>query len=105
MNVKGGRQLAAGIPDAAFVELSGDFHGHWDPARYEGLVAHIEEFVTGQLAPADTDVDRVLATVLFSDIVDSTTLANTLGDRQWRTVLDEHDRAIDASSTDTVGAR
>ena len=36
VNVKGGRQLAAGIPDAAFVELSGDFHGHWDPARYEG---------------------------------------------------------------------
>ena len=39
-------------------------------------------------------MDRVLATVLFSDIVDSTGLANRLGDGRWRALLDEHDRAV-----------
>jgi class 3 adenylate cyclase len=92
--VNSGRRLAADIPDATFVELPGDFHAHWDPTRYDTLVGHIEEFITGHIAAPDTDPDRVLATVLFSDIVDSTALANRLGDRQWRALLDEHDRIV-----------
>ena len=72
VNVAGGRELAAGIPNATLVELAGDFHAHWDPTRYDTLAGHIEEFLTGHVTPPADDVDRVLATVLFSDIVDST---------------------------------
>jgi class 3 adenylate cyclase len=94
VNVRGSRQLARGIPDATFIELPGDFHAHWDPTRYDTVVGHIEEFVTGHVASPASDVDRVLATVLFSDIVDSTGLANQVGDRRWRALLDEHDQII-----------
>jgi class 3 adenylate cyclase len=94
IRVSGGREMAAGIPAAILVELSGDFHAHWDPSRYDPIVAEIEEFVTGHVGPADDDVDRVLATVLFSDIVDSTGLAAELGDRRWRQLLDEHDNLV-----------
>jgi class 3 adenylate cyclase len=52
----------------------------------------VEEFVTGRLP--EVPVDRVLATVLFTDIVDSTALAATLGDRAWRHRLDQHDAMV-----------
>jgi class 3 adenylate cyclase len=52
----------------------------------------VEEFVTGRLP--EVAVDRVLATVLFTDIVDSTALAATLGDRAWRHRLDQHDATV-----------
>ena len=58
------------------------------PARRR-TVAALREFLTG--APAEPESDRVLATVLFTDIVDSTVRA--AGDRRWREVLDRHDRA------------
>ena len=55
----------------------------------------IQEFITGSPPDADFDVDRVLATVLFTDIVDSTPRAAELGDRRWRELLDAHDRAAE----------
>jgi class 3 adenylate cyclase len=57
----------------------------------------VEEFLTGSRAPVT--VDRVLATVLFTDIVDSTEKAASLGDRRWRDLLDAHDKAIRAELT------
>jgi len=59
---------------------------------FDALVGDIEEFVTGRRETDEVDVDRVLATVLFADIVDSTPKAAEAGDRQWRRWLDEHDR-------------
>jgi class 3 adenylate cyclase/pimeloyl-ACP methyl ester carboxylesterase len=58
----------------------------------DGFTAMIEEFLTG--ATHVVDIDRVLKTVLFTDIVDSTKRATSLGDRRWKELLDEHDAAI-----------
>ncbi|MGY4320194.1 adenylate/guanylate cyclase domain-containing protein [Bradyrhizobium sp. JR3.5] len=56
------------------------------------MIGDIEEFVTGHRPEAGEDVDRVLATVLFTDIVNSTTKAIEVGDRRWHELLDSHDR-------------
>src|SRR3954451_12857746 len=79
--VSGGRLMAELIPGARFVELPGRDHlpGANDP---EAIAGEIEEFVTG--ARAGTRPDRVLATVLFTDIVDSTRRAAEMGDTGWR---------------------
>jgi class 3 adenylate cyclase len=83
--------LAEHIPGAKLVELPGEdnlmFVGDTD-----AVVGEIEEFLTGARHPRDSD--RVLATVLFTDIVASTEGATTLGDRRWRELLDSHDRAV-----------
>src|SRR5229473_905928 len=87
VTVDEGRWLAAQIPEARFVELSGDEHLLW-AGDQDGLLDEIEEFLTGtRTAP---DHDRVLSTVLFTDIVGSTERARELGDRGWHEVLDEH---------------
>jgi class 3 adenylate cyclase/predicted alpha/beta hydrolase len=85
--VGAGRALAREIPGAHFVELPGDAHPPWvgDSAS---LVAEIQQFLTG--SRATVDVERVLATVLFTDIVGSTERAVALGDRVWRDLLDRH---------------
>ena len=79
------------IPDARFVELPGE-----DALAYVGdsdaLLDVIHEFLTG--AHPAPDVDRSLATVLFTDIVGSTQRAGQLGDRGWRYLLDEHHARI-----------
>jgi class 3 adenylate cyclase len=89
-----GRYLAERIPGAKFVELPGHDHTIWagDVGR---LIDVVREWVTGAPAPLDDDIDRVLATVLFTDIVGSTQRAAALGDRQWTELLDAHDRAVD----------
>jgi class 3 adenylate cyclase len=83
--------LAEHIAGAKLVELPGEdnlmFVGDVD-----GVVSEIEEFLTGARHPADTD--RVLATVVFTDMVGSTERAAEVGDRRWRDLLDAHDRAI-----------
>jgi pimeloyl-ACP methyl ester carboxylesterase len=83
--------LAQHIPGAKLVELPGDdnmiFAGDSDAD-----VDQIEEFLTGAAHAGGTD--RVLATVLFTDIVSSTERAATLGDRAWRDLLDGHDRVV-----------
>jgi class 3 adenylate cyclase len=56
------------------------------------IIGEIEEFLTG--SRGEVEADRVLATVLFTDIVDSTKRAAELGDRQWRALLDRHDVAV-----------
>ena len=83
------RYTAEHIPGARYVELPSPSTS-WDVAKQDAYIDVIEEFLTGQ-RPAHADVDRVLATVLFTDIVESTKHAARLGDRRWRGVLDAHD--------------
>lgn len=87
--VQGARWMADRIPGARLVELDGIDHVAWngDPGP---ALEEIERFVTGSLAP--TEPDRVLATVLFSDIVGSTDRAAALGDAAWTAVLERHDQ-------------
>ncbi len=82
-----GRWLASQIPDARFVELPGNEHLLW-AGDQDSLLEEVEEFLTGTRSVADSD--RVLSTVLFTDIVGSTERARELGDRGWHEVLDEH---------------
>jgi class 3 adenylate cyclase len=90
ITVDAGRYLATQIPGAKYVELPGDDHAPFDIARR--LADEVEEFLTGSRTVAGPD--RVLATVLFTDIVDSTKLAAELGDRDWRLLRDRHDDAV-----------
>ncbi len=92
MRIEWSRDLAARIPGARFVELDGDFHASWRPHDYDAMVGQIEEFVTGTHSP--TTSDRVLSTVVFSDIVDSTRRAGEVGDRAWHDLLDRHDQVL-----------
>ena len=89
----GGRYLAEHIPGARYVELPGDDHA-FALGDTEPLLAEIEEFLTGVRPEAEPD--RVLATILFTDIVGSTERAARLGDRAWRDLLDRHDAAVRA---------
>lgn len=85
-HVENARFLARHIPGAAYVELPGSDHAPW--VGGDQIVAEIREFVTGTREPAEPD--RVLATVLFTDIVTSTEQATRLGDRRWRDLVSEH---------------
>lgn len=88
INVEGGRYLAKHIPGACYIELPGTDHIPFVGESAGKVADTIEEFLTGSRAPLP--VDRVLATVLFTDIVGSTEKAAALGDRRWRDVLDDH---------------
>jgi len=90
------RYTAEHIRRARYVDMPG--FGSWDAVKQDAFCDVIEEFLTGQRPPVG-DVDRVLATVLFTDIVDSTRRAAELGDRRWRGVLD----ALDARAAAEVG--
>jgi len=89
-NVEAGRYLGKHIPGAKYVELPGNDHGFLEIA--DRVADEIEEFLTG--TRSEVEIDRVLATVMFTDIVDSTKRAAELGDRQWRALLDRHDAAV-----------
>jgi class 3 adenylate cyclase len=90
--VEAGRYLASNIPGAKYLEFPGDNHNPlYEPEVADRIVGEVEEFLTGSRREAE--VDRVLATVMFTDIVDSTKRAAELGDRQWRVLLDRHDEA------------
>jgi pimeloyl-ACP methyl ester carboxylesterase/plasmid stabilization system protein ParE len=84
VNRRAGEELAAQIPGARYVELPGIDHLPWagDP---EAVLGEIEEFLTG--ARSVPEPDRVLATVMFTDIVGSTERASELGDARWRELL------------------
>jgi len=86
-----GRYMARSIPEAKYVELPGE-ELFWWAGDADAVVDEVEEFLTG-VRPVPTP-DRVLATVLFTDIVGSTARASTLGDRRWRALLDEHDTLV-----------
>ena len=87
------REAAALIPDARYLELSGIDHLVYSQ-DVDAVLVEIEEFLTG--ARTGADPDRVLATLLFTDIVDSTNRASELGDRRWRDLLVQHDRLVRA---------
>jgi class 3 adenylate cyclase len=88
--VAAGRALASQIPDAKFVEYPGDDHVFWS-GDVEEFLGDIEEFVTGSRDRSSIEIERILATVLFTDIVDSTRSAAAMGDQAWRGLLDHHD--------------
>jgi len=86
-----GRYVAEHIPGAKYVELPGADHIPW-LGNLDALVDEIEEFLTGSRPIPEPD--RLLATVLFSDIVDSTAQASASGDRAWNDRLDAHDAMV-----------
>jgi class 3 adenylate cyclase len=90
VNVNQGRYIAAHIPGATYVELPGVDHLPW--VNGDDILAEIEEFLTGVRPTAEPD--RVLATVMFSDIVGSTEMASELGDKRWASLLGAHNTAI-----------
>ncbi len=90
-HVENARFLAANIPGARYVELPGDVHVPWASGG-DDILEEIREFLTG--AREAPEPNRVLATVLFTDIVGSTERAAELGDRRWREVLQAHHAAI-----------
>src|SRR4051812_26888362 len=81
-----GRYLGDHIPNASYVEIASDDDAMWG-LDCDDYIDHIEEFVTGRRGPG---AERVLTTVLFSDMVASTERAASLGDRAWRALLDAH---------------
>jgi pimeloyl-ACP methyl ester carboxylesterase len=87
IEVERGRELAGAITGARFVELAGDDHYFW-AGDADRILLEMQEFLTGVRPPPEED--RVLATVLFTDIVGSTHLAATMGDRAWASLLEEH---------------
>ncbi len=91
--VESGRYLAEHIPDAKLVELPGQDHFPF-VGDMDAIVDEIEEFLTGSRRVREPD--RVLATVLFTDIVGSTERAAELGDRRWTELLAEHHRIVRA---------
>jgi class 3 adenylate cyclase len=105
-SVENGRFLASTLPDARYVELSGEDHIPWfDP---DASIAEVREFLTGRREAATPD--RVLATVLFTDLVGSTARAVELGDRRWRDLLEQHHASVrreltrfDGIEVDTAG--
>jgi class 3 adenylate cyclase len=86
-----GRYLAEHIAGARYVELSGDDHFFWvgDSAA---IFDEVEEFLTGHRSTHE--LDRVLSTMVFTDIVGSTRTVAELGDRRWRNLLDDHDAMV-----------
>jgi pimeloyl-ACP methyl ester carboxylesterase len=91
VNWRAGEHLAGQIPDARYVELPGIDHLPW-AGDMESVVGEVEEFLTGARSMAEPD--RVLATVMFTDIVGSTERAAELGDARWRELLERHQEAV-----------
>jgi pimeloyl-ACP methyl ester carboxylesterase len=91
INVEGGRELARLIPNARMLELPGVDHMP-SLGDMEAIAGAIEEFLTG--AKSGGFSDRTLATVVFTDIVDSTAKAEELGDQRWQDLLATHNTAV-----------
>ena len=86
-----GRWLAHNIPEARYFEQPGDDHFPWLGDSVD-LADKIQLFLTG--SQGSVEIDRVLVTVLFTDIVKSTEHAARLGDRVWHNLLDQHDEIV-----------
>ena len=89
--VHAGRYLASHIAGAKYIEQEGQDHLPWI-GDADAVLNEIEEFLTG--ARSEAEPDRVLATVLFTDIVNSTARAADLGDRRWRDLLERHNTLV-----------
>jgi class 3 adenylate cyclase len=92
VSVEGGRDVAAQIPGARLAEFPGKDHLFYVGEGADDISDTIEEFLTGSRGAAIAD--RILATVLFTDIVGSTEKAAQLGDQRWRHLLDDHHTMI-----------
>jgi class 3 adenylate cyclase len=91
VNRRAGRWMAEQISGARYVELPGRDHFPWI-GDSDAVIEEVREFLTGvRVSP---EPDRVLATVMFTDVVASTERASSLGDRRWRDLLDAHDAAV-----------
>jgi class 3 adenylate cyclase len=93
-SVQASRYMADHLAAATFHELPGDDHFPFFGDQ-DTVVALTQEFLTGTLP--QTEPDRVVVTVLFTDIVGSTARATELGDRRWRRLLEEHDSVVRAN--------
>jgi pimeloyl-ACP methyl ester carboxylesterase len=91
-DVEAARDLASRIDGARFVEFAGDKHPFFQGPDPEEVTAEIQEFMTGSRPTLGGD--RALATVLFTDIVDSTRKAAELGDRAWRDLVERHHKIV-----------
>jgi len=89
--ISGAEYVADRIPNAELVRLPGENHWPWVEDT-DAVVDEIERFLT--VAPSVAEPDRILATVLFTDIVDSTAKAAELGDKRWRGLLDDHESVV-----------
>src|SRR5207248_1359097 len=90
--VRAGRYIADHVLRAHWVEVDGADDYWWASDSAGGVLDEVEEFVTGVLSTPPQN--RVLSTVLFTDIVSSTVRAIELGDHRWRDMLDSHDKAV-----------
>jgi class 3 adenylate cyclase len=90
--VERGRALADAIPGARFLELPGGDNYVWAGEGADLVIEELEEFLTGRRRPREPD--RVLATVVFTDIVGSTERAAAIGDRAWHDLLDRHNALV-----------
>ena len=91
VNAEEGRWIASRIPGAKYVELPGDEHLAW-VGDTDPLLDEVEEFLTG--VRRGPEPERILATILFTDIVASTELAARLGDSRWRELLASHHATV-----------
>jgi class 3 adenylate cyclase len=89
-HVENARWLARNVENSRYVELAGADHLPWIDG--DDILDEIQEFLTGVREPAEPD--RMLATVLFTDIVGSTDRARELGDRRWRDLLERHNDVV-----------
>jgi len=92
VDFEAGQYLAQHIPNAQLVELAGADHPPWLGDTTEETVQSIGEFLTG--SKSRPDIQSVLATVLFTDIVDSTKKAEQLGDQRWFDLLEAHNKVV-----------
>ncbi len=95
-----GRLLADRIPGARMIELSGSDHAIWTEDA-DVIVGEIEQLLTGSRAVPEPN--RVLATILFTDIVDSTRRAAEVGDAAWRRLLEQHNELVREQVAETGG--
>jgi class 3 adenylate cyclase len=93
VNINAARWMAEQIRGARFKELPGIDHALW-AGQPELAMGEIEEFITGTRTAPEEEFDRVLATVMFTDLVGSTERAASLGDKRWRELLERHYVAV-----------
>jgi hypothetical protein len=88
------RYLAEHLPNCQrYVELDAAFYTSWLDEHHDLVMDPIEEFLTGTITSKIAPDDRILASILFTDVVDSTRRARELGDARWKALLDAHDAA------------